>query len=213
MIIQISQPFSHWAITIYIIMMGGSRGFAGSHGINIRRRKSLLKSTQHLAESPITENQILPRSSSGVRQYVIPNFAHFEFRPSIPELEDNYQVTYDWGSSVYWKWGCKRVLVPLEYKIADINRWYFTNLILRYLIHLKPVNSVVSFMLASFFGLVQLGRSVYTAYDWCGHYHECSHHKTCPIRISNSRTFSQSLTITRVMRGMLIQISIVFILI
>ena len=132
-------------------MMGGSRGFAGSHGINIRRRKSLLKSTQHLAESPITENQILPRSSSGVRQYVIPNFAHFEFRPSIPELEDNYQVTYELGSSVNWKLGCKA--------------WVFYNLILRYLIHLKPVNSIVSFMLASFFGLVQLGKSVYTAYD------------------------------------------------
>ena len=96
-------------------MMGGSRGFAGSHGINIRRRKSLLKSTQHLAESPITENQILPRSSSGVRQYVIPNFAHFEFRPSIPELEDNYQVTYELGSSVNWKLGCKRVLVKRGY--------------------------------------------------------------------------------------------------
>ena len=62
----------------------------------------------------------------------------------------------------------------------------------------------VSFMLASFFGLVQLGRIMYTAYDWCDHYHECSHHKTCPIRISISRIFSQSLIITRVMRGMLI---------
>ena len=46
-----------------------------------------------------------------------------------------------------------------------VKRGYFTNLILRYLIHLKPVNSVVSFMLASFFGPVQLGRSVYMAYD------------------------------------------------
>ena len=101
--------------------MGGSRGFAGSHGINIRRRKSLLKSTQHLAESPIAENQSLPRSPSGVRQYVIPNFAHFEFRPSIPKLENNYQVTYDCGSSINWKWGCKRIMVPLEYKIADIH--------------------------------------------------------------------------------------------
>ena len=55
--------------------------------------------------------------------------------------------------------------LPLIGNWAVEKRWYFTNLILRYLIHLKPVNSVVSFMLASFFGLVQLGRSVYTAYD------------------------------------------------
>ena len=61
-------------------MFGASRGIAGSHLINLRRQRASIKSTHSLdVNSP--EEYSIPNLVSSVREYVIPNFAHFEFRP------------------------------------------------------------------------------------------------------------------------------------
>ena len=61
-------------------MFGASRGIAGSHLINLRRQRASIKST-HSLDVNASEEYTIANLVSSVREYVIPNFAHFEFRP------------------------------------------------------------------------------------------------------------------------------------
>ena len=74
-------------------MFGASRSVAGSHLINLRRQRASFKSRGSVTsnspdEYPNTNN------FSDVKQYVIPNFARFEFCPKIHRSRERNQVKF-----------------------------------------------------------------------------------------------------------------------
>ena len=75
-------------------MLGAGRSVAGSHLINLRRKRASFKhkSRDSVATSPPDEHSNLTPCSD-TKQYVIPNFARFEFGPKVNQQKLNYEVT------------------------------------------------------------------------------------------------------------------------
>ena len=72
-------------------MFGAGRGVAGSHLINLRRKRASFKSRESVARSPPDEHSNVT-TCSDTKQYVIPNFALFEFSPKNNQPTENYKV-------------------------------------------------------------------------------------------------------------------------
>ena len=76
-------------------MFGASRSVAGSHLINLRRKRSSFKSRDSvISSSPDdhTNHDSNIKDQTEKRHYVIPNFARFEFCSKVNSLRDNPQV-------------------------------------------------------------------------------------------------------------------------
>ena len=72
-------------------MFGASRSVAGSHLINLRRQRASLKSRDSVMSSTLDDHTNI-KDHSETRQYIIPNFARFEFCPKVHQSKDNTQV-------------------------------------------------------------------------------------------------------------------------
>ena len=72
-------------------MFGASRSVAGSHLINLRRQRASFNNTSTIAQCP-TEEHRNPYPPSNLKQYVIPNFALFEFLTTNEQHDNKPQV-------------------------------------------------------------------------------------------------------------------------